>query len=54
MPITGLQRRFFHSAPEGDIYIIVIKSNYELQLYDKDGWYATYPAVFGSKSWTTK
>ncbi len=42
-------RRFFHSAPEGDIYIIVIKSNYELQLYDSDGWYATYPAVFGSK-----
>jgi murein L,D-transpeptidase YafK len=42
-------RRFFHSAPEGDIYIIVIKSNYELQLYDRNGWYATYPAVFGSK-----
>ena len=43
-------RRFFHPSPEGDIYILVVKSNYELQLYDKDGWYATYPAVFGSKS----
>jgi murein L,D-transpeptidase YafK len=32
------------------VYIIVIKSNYELQLFDKDGWYATYPAVFGNKS----
>jgi murein L,D-transpeptidase YafK len=43
-------RRFFNPAPEGDIYILVIKSNYELQLFDKNGWYATYPAVFGSKS----
>jgi murein L,D-transpeptidase YafK len=42
--------RFFHSQPDGDVYIVVIKSNYELQVYDKDGWYATYPAVFGSKS----
>lgn len=43
-------RRFFHSITDGDVYIVVIKSNYELQVYDKDGWYATYPAVFGSKS----
>jgi murein L,D-transpeptidase YafK len=46
----AVSRRFFHPSPEGDIYIVVVKSNYELQLYDKDGWYATYPAVFGSKS----
>ena len=43
-------RRFFHPFTEGDVYIVVIKSNFELQVYDKDGWYATYPAVFGSKS----
>jgi murein L,D-transpeptidase YafK len=43
-------RRFFHPVPEGEIRIIVIKSNYELQLFDQNGWYATYPAVFGSKS----
>lgn len=43
-------RRFFHHNLDGDVYIVVIKSNYELQVYDKDGWYATYPAVFGSKS----
>jgi murein L,D-transpeptidase YafK len=42
-------KRFFH-AIDGDVYIVVIKSNYELQVYDKDGWYATYPAVFGNKS----
>lgn len=43
-------KRLFHRAPDGDVYIVVIKSSYELQLYDKDGWYATYPAVFGSKT----
>ena len=43
-------RRFFHPHPDGEVYLVVVKSNYELQVYDKDGWYATYPAVFGSKS----
>jgi murein L,D-transpeptidase YafK len=43
-------KRWFHRQLDGEVYILVIKSNYELQVYDKDGWYATYPAVFGSKS----
>jgi murein L,D-transpeptidase YafK len=30
-------------------YIIVDKSDYELKVYDEDGWYATYPVVFGGK-----
>ena len=30
-------------------YIIVDKSEYELYVYDNEGWYATYPIVFGSK-----
>jgi len=30
-------------------YIIVDKSTYELKVYDDEGWYATYPIVFGSK-----
>jgi murein L,D-transpeptidase YafK len=30
-------------------YIIVDKSDYELKVYDDEGWYATYPVVFGSK-----
>jgi murein L,D-transpeptidase YafK len=34
----------------GTPYIIVDKSDYELQVYDDEGWYATYPVVFGSKS----
>lgn len=49
-PTNAARHRLFHRAPEGEVYIVVVKSNYELQLFDKDGWYATYPAVFGSKS----
>ena len=30
-------------------YIIIHKSTYELMVYDDQGWYATYPVVFGSK-----
>ncbi len=30
-------------------YIIIDKSEYELYVYDDEGWYATYPIVFGSK-----
>src|ERR1035438_9987434 len=48
--VRSASKRFFHRHTEGEVYILVIKSNYELQIYDKDGWFATYPAVFGSKS----
>jgi murein L,D-transpeptidase YafK len=34
---------------ESPYYIIVDKSDYELKVYDAEGWYATYPIVFGSK-----
>jgi murein L,D-transpeptidase YafK len=34
---------------ENPYYIIIDKSDYELKVYDDDGWYATYPIVFGSK-----
>jgi len=43
-------KNIFRHKLEGDVYIIVVKSSYELQVYDKEGWYATYPVVFGSKS----
>lgn len=39
-----------NSVLNGTPYIIVNKSDYELQVYDDEGWYATYPVVFGSKS----
>lgn len=35
-------------------YIIVDKSEYELYVYDDEGWYATYPVVFGSKDLSDK
>lgn len=34
---------------ENHYYIIIDKSDYELKVYDEDGWYATYPVVFGGK-----
>ena len=35
-------------------YIIVDKSDYELKVYDDEGWYATYHIVFGSKDLSDK
>lgn len=38
------------AGPEGRISIRVDKSDYELTVYDEQGWYATYPVVFGNNS----
>lgn len=35
-------------AKPNPYYIIISKKNYELKVYDEEGWYATYPCVFGS------
>ena len=43
-------KNFFNSDLNGTPYIIIDKSDYELNIYDDDGWYASYPVVFGSKS----
>ncbi len=40
----------FHRRLAGNISIVIIKSTYELKVFDEEGWYATYPVVFGSKS----
>lgn len=37
------------SSDEDSYVIVVNKSTYELKVYDSEGWYATYPVVFGSK-----
>ncbi|MEO6491170.1 MAG: L,D-transpeptidase family protein [Ferruginibacter sp.] len=42
------------SKDENPYYIIVDKSDYELKVYDDEGWYATYPIVFGSKDLSDK
>lgn len=39
---------------ESPYYIVVDKSDYELKVYDREGWYATYPIVFGSKDLSDK
>ena len=36
--------------PIAPIRIVVDKSNYELYVYDAEGWFATYPVVFGNSS----
>ena len=41
---------FFNTVLDGSPYIIIDKSDYELKVYDEEGWYATYPVVFGNKS----
>jgi murein L,D-transpeptidase YafK len=43
-------KRFFHRQLTGEVHVLIVKSNYELKVYDQDGWYGTYPVVFGSKS----
>lgn len=36
------------SKNDNPYYIIISKKSYELKVYDDQGWYATYPCVFGS------
>src|SRR5437868_13382057 len=42
-------------TPKNNPYHIIIdKSDYELRVYDDQGWYATYPVVFGSNDLNDK
>ncbi|MEO6228826.1 MAG: L,D-transpeptidase [Ferruginibacter sp.] len=48
--IAGIKFRKYSSMRlQTAYYIIIDKSDYELKVYDEEGWYATYPIVFGSK-----
>ena len=40
--------------PYSPYSVVIDKSDYELRVYDREGWYATYPAVFGNKSLSDK
>jgi murein L,D-transpeptidase YafK len=42
------------AVADNPYYIIIDKSDYELKVYDAEGWYATYPIVFGSKDLSDK
>jgi murein L,D-transpeptidase YafK len=35
--------------PKGTYLLVVEKGKYELSVYDDEGWFATYPVVFGNK-----
>ncbi len=48
---SKLKDRTFSENP---YYIVIDKSDYELRVYDDEGWYATYPVVFGSKDLSDK
>jgi murein L,D-transpeptidase YafK len=43
------QKKFKLASNNNPYYIIVSKKDYELKVFDEEGWYATYPIVFGSK-----
>jgi murein L,D-transpeptidase YafK len=40
---------FFSYNSKGSYYIVVDKSDYEMHVYDAEGWLITYPVVFGNK-----
>lgn len=44
---TSFHRRIVSGT--GGYYIIIDKSDYELQVYDREGWLVSYPVVFGNK-----
>lgn len=50
----AIMHSFFNTELNGTPYIIIDKSDYELKVYDDDGWYATYPVVFGNKDLNDK
>jgi len=50
----SVKRNPKNNEPTGVVYIIIDKSDYELQVYDDEGWYATYPVVFGNKDLSDK
>ncbi len=52
--VSAIQKAVKPVSIENPYYIIVSKRNYELKVYDKEGWYATYPIVFGGKDLADK
>lgn len=51
---TNKHIRWMGSGPVGTVSIMIDKSDYELNVYDDEGWYATYPVVFGNNGLADK
>jgi lipoprotein-anchoring transpeptidase ErfK/SrfK len=51
---TGATTPSGASMPVQPIRIVIDKTDYELAVYDAQGWYATYPVVFGNNSLADK
>ena len=51
---TVKHMRWTGGGPVGNISIVIDKSDYELNVFDDKGWYATYPVVFGNNSLNDK
>jgi murein L,D-transpeptidase YafK len=49
-----VRKSFLNNEFNGIPHIVIDKSEYELSIYDDDGWYATYPVVFGNKDLSDK
>ena len=47
---TSKAKRSHLTMPKAPVKIVVDKSSYELYVYDSEGWFATYPVVFGNGS----
>jgi murein L,D-transpeptidase YafK len=45
-----VNKTIFRTEPTGRVYLVIDKSDYELKVFDEEGWYATYPVVFGNKN----
>ena len=43
-------KRTLSPKPVAPMYIVIDKRKYELSVYDAQGWFATYPVVFGNNS----
>lgn len=50
----ALKKIFRKNYIANPYYIVISKKNYELKVYDDQGWYATYPCVFGSNDFRDK
>ena len=54
MKTVSLINHFPKIAEDTTYKVVIDKSDYELRLYDKEGWLATYPVVFGNDDLSDK